>query len=357
MHDGGGGDPAGRITRRRFLAAALAGGAAAFVPALPAAGASPPPPGGWFLVDRAGKPRRSTCTAACARIVPPGPDPATEPGATEAGAVVAIDMFLAAFELPAAVADGPAVWIHGRWSGRNPYPDNSTGRPSSTYPASDMVERSGRRRFLPLDRWEEAAWRGTLYGRSALPGWTSPRWRGQLGRLTPGFEDLRSVYAEGLDALDAYSRETFSAPFAEAQPAEQDAMLESAGGLPASALPLPSPPGAPDAAKTLFPFLALHTYQACYGLPEYGGNRGGAMWRAIGWDGDTQPLGNTIFDRSAAGGGEGPNAGFGEEGVFVPYGDYREYRAVSGPDPSPAVLPAGVAEAVLSAWRRAGLTP
>ena len=100
---------------------------------------------------------------------------------------------------------------------------------------------------------------------------------------------------------------------------------------------LPAIPGAPPAAaETLFPVLLNHTFQACYGLPEYRWTHTNPLWQEIGYDGDTQPLGNSIYDPSLAGPGEGPNEGFGEAGVYLPSGGYREYRPVSEPDPATA---------------------
>ena len=36
-----------------------------------------------------------------------------------------------------------------------------------------------------------------------------------------------------------------------------------------------------------------HVCEGMYGAPEYGGNRDGSAWRAIGFDGDVQPRGWT----------------------------------------------------------------
>jgi hypothetical protein len=109
-------------------------------------------------------------------------------------------------------------------------------------------------------------------------------------------------------------------------------LLAAAGNVVLAALPLPipSPPAAPDAAKALFPTITVHTFQAVYGLPEYRGLAAEpGVWRAIGWDGDTVPLGSSIYDESLHGPGQGPNRGFGETGVYEPRGGYRELRPVS----------------------------
>jgi hypothetical protein len=86
--------------------------------------------------------------------------------------------------------------------------------------------------------------------------------------------------------------------------------------------------------------LLSHTFQACYGIPEYRWLHENPLWTLIGYDGDTQPLGNSIYDENLAGAGpgEGPNAGFGERGVYVPAGGYREFRPVSYPGPGGSVM-------------------
>src|ERR1043165_1422209 len=107
------------LNRREFLTAALAMGATIAVsPRLEAAIRQVTATGSselFFLSPARARP----CPPICAPLVPTGSNPKTDPGATEAHAVNFIDRFLAAFELPAAVADGPAIYIHGRFSDRN----------------------------------------------------------------------------------------------------------------------------------------------------------------------------------------------------------------------------------------------
>jgi hypothetical protein len=115
-------------------------------------------------------------------------------------------------------------------------------------------------------------------------------------------------------------------------------MLALAGNIVLDNLGLPLPPVLvvpPPAAQALFPTVLSHTFEACYGLPEYRWLRDNPLWKGIGYDGDTQPLGNSVYDAQlpGAGPGEGPNEGFGEPGVYVPTGGYREYRPMSYPDP------------------------
>jgi hypothetical protein len=307
------------LSRRDFLAAALAMGATVAVsPRLEAAIRHVTASGStdlYFLTPA----RARTCAAICARIVP---SETGSPGATEAHAVTFIDRFLAAFELPSVVADGPAIYIHGRFSDRNDH-------------RGDDFLSAGRAHFLPLSRHQELSWRAELYGVSALdhpPAGTyvSTKWRAQVGSLLPAPSSIRKTYADGLDAFDSFSQKTFGTPFASAQTFEQDILLEAAGNVIVSAFPLPAPPFAPDAAKALFPLIVLHTFQGTYGLPEYRWQRNDAgVWESVAWDGDTQPLGNSIYDERLFAPGKGPNEGFGDPHVYVPRGGYRERRPVS----------------------------
>ncbi len=292
----------------------------------------------------------ATAAAICSRIVP-STNPITgapSPGATEAMAVVFIDRFLAAFELPSHVADNPAIYLNGNFSGRNPYPNNATGEPSSHFPPDEFLSPNGQAHFLGLTPLQALSWRSMLYGTSkafsSAPGYVSKTWESQVTAGTipgPPSAGLRTIYQQGVDAFDSYSKSTFGVPFAKASPEEQDVMLAAAGNIILSQPPLPTPPGAPAAAKTLFPYVVLNTFEGCYGMPEYrwmSGPDATALWKLIGYDGDTQPLGNSIYDENLHGPGEGPNAGFGDPAVFLPRGGYKEHRAVSYLDDEGDVL-------------------
>ena len=43
--------------------------------------------------------------------------------------------------------------------------------------------------------------------------------------------------------------------------------------------------------------MATHLAEGLFCAPEYGGNMGGVVWRDYRFDGDSQPLGHTLFDR------------------------------------------------------------
>ena len=86
----------------------------------------------------------------------------------------------------------------------------------------------------------------------------------------------------------------------------------------------------PAAAQALYPVLVTHTFQGCYGLPEYRQQEANPLWELIGFDGDTQPLGNSIYGSAL----KGDNEGFGcyptvDDVVYPITGGYREYRPVS----------------------------
>jgi hypothetical protein len=332
--------------------------------------------GGPFFLTGSNASLYATAAALCNRIYPTGRDPLTKavtsPGATEANAVQFIDMFLAAFELPGALADNPAIYLQGRLSGRNPYPPADADEPgalhfgASSYPADQLVDSSGQRQFLGLTPQQAVAWYLRLYGtvtglpaqyRAFVPSGTWVRLAAGNSPLIPGVPGptgLRGIYVAGLTAVDAWSKQNFAVPFAAATTLEQDAMAlvlsnpvvgaASSNGLPGLPAPLPSPVP-PAAAAQLFPYLVVHTIQGCFCLPEYGGNGGSlvppaqpapapVMWAEVGWDGDTMPLGNSVYDPDAAGADDPPNAGFGAPGVYRPTGNYVEYRPVSTLDDS-----------------------
>lgn len=348
------------LSRRQFLLAAAASGAVASLPAglLQAARAATGRAAEKFFF--LSESEVATCAAICARVVP-SENPVTgarAAGATEAGAVVFIDRLLAAFQLPADVADHPAIYLHGPYSNRNAYPDFSTGKPSAERPPDDLMGH-----YVDIDALQELGWRMLIEGRAKAlaqaPAWLSKTWVAQVKAGTipgPAPEGLQQIYRAGLAAFDSYSKGLFQAPFAQAKPEEQDVMLETAGNVILSQVPLPAPVGAPADAKTLFPYLVNHTFAGTYGLPEYRGRDSNPVWAEIRWDGDTQPLGNSIYDENLFGPGQGPNAGFGEEGVFVPRGGYREHRPVSfiGTEQGPELTESDIAPLV-EAWQRLGV--
>ena len=289
--------------------------------------------------------RMKTCVAACARLVPTGTDSSTNPGANEAHAAIFIDRFLASFqELPSSVANNPDIWIQGRFSGRNPIPDNTDGEPSSNYPPDDMLNTAGQMQLLPLSGAQALIWKVRLYGASALEGAPNSTWANQVVNGTiPGFVPggLRTLYSAGLDAFDSWSKQLTMQPFASASADEQDLMLAVAGNVVVDAIGpnLPSLPVArPPAAEQLFPTLLRDTFAACYGLPEYRGLHSNPLWQLIGYDGDTQPLGNSIYGEDLPGDNDGFGVDANGQRIYLIQGGYKEHRPVSYPDPGDGTL-------------------
>ncbi|MGH8984032.1 MAG: gluconate 2-dehydrogenase subunit 3 family protein [Acidimicrobiia bacterium] len=153
------------------------------------------------------------------------------PGARALGVTDYIDGLLGAF-----TADPPRIWAGGPFSGR-------------------FGGAAGFDRFLPLSPLEELAWRTRI--------------EGSRGRAEREFNGPVTGWQEGYRAGIA----ALGADFARLSPDEQDARLD--------ALP---------AFKAL---LYQHACEGAYAAPEYGGNRGGAAWRAVQFPGDVQPRGYT----------------------------------------------------------------
>ena len=330
--------------------------------------------------------------ALCDRIIPTSTDPLTgavvSPGAAVASAVNYIDLFMAAFQQlpePSPVASGLAstnpIWLRGRFSGRFPYGDSSAGsNPESGSPSGDDFETpvsggsagsSQQFQFLDLTDAQALSWYLRIYGPPSAstgsappppPGWSSSAWLSAVtSGLIPGAQPLRQMYLDGLSAFDDWSQQNFHTGFASASQPEQDALVAlasnpvlgaaSSGGLPGVPAPLPNPVP-PPAAAALWGVIVLHTIQGTYGLPEYRGQsdlsvdgglattnglepKAGTVWADIGWDGDTQPLGSSVYQYGALDPGYSTKDGTTYRdvtGAIQPQGGYVEVRPVSTPD-------------------------
>jgi hypothetical protein len=116
-------------------------------------------------------------------------------------------------------------------------------------------------RFHTLSALDELAWRIRI--------------EGSLGRPEREFNGpvvgLHEIYRQGLGELGG--------DFCELDPDGQDDRLRAH----------------PDFTDVLYG----HACEGMYGAPEYGGNRDGVGWQAIGFDGDVQPRGWTDAEVSA----------------------------------------------------------
>ncbi len=150
-------------------------------------------------------------------------------GGAAAGAADYIDLTLAAFAF-----DPPRIWAGGPFSGR--------------FGGAAAFEE-----FIPLSRVEELAWRTRIEGSLGI---AAREWNGPVR----GWQD---VYRDGIGMLGH--------DFLERDAEQQDAALGAV----------------PELRQLLFE----HACEACYGAPEYGGNRDVTGWLAAGIPGDVQPRG------------------------------------------------------------------
>jgi hypothetical protein len=211
---------------------------------------------------------------------PPGPRPATSPGpgffsAEERGALAAladhvlpnaarwgaveyVEQLLTAFD-----HDPPRIHAGGPYSGRHPFA--TRGRPGDEYPPDDFAA------FLPLDRVQERAWRLRLFGSQAVDH-PNAAVLGPVTGLRPlllaGAREAARLAGEGRPAGRIWSRlsEEFRSAFTEL------------------------------------------VVEASLGDPVYGGNRGGEGWRAFHFEGDSMPLGYSLYDAEAGAYRERPEA-------------------------------------------------
>jgi hypothetical protein len=210
---------------------------------------------------------RATLNALCDRILPRDGDP----GALALDAPRYIERLLAAFDHPV-----PRIFAGGPFSGRNPFPNSSDGTPSRKRPRNSF------KHFLPLTRVQDIRWRAELFGSAAVSG--ADFNDAVLGPLV----GLRDVYRTGLARVNEVATMVAGAPFARLTDTRQDdvlAALDMAGVL------------QPDARRggTFLDLLIRHTLEGCFSVPEYGGNNRRRGWRLIGLEGDSQPLGYSIF--------------------------------------------------------------
>jgi hypothetical protein len=197
----------------------------------PAAGSNPPAPGARTRRFFTGH-EATVVEDATARIAPgPRDDPAEagHPGAREAGVTDYIDMMLGSLGAISGTEVPPPMVFAG-----GPWSNRHTSGP-------DLMAS-----FITLDPVTRIAWRKRLTG-----------WQQQ--------------YRQGIAALDKLA----GGDFTRAAAAEQDKIL------------------ATQSVSTFSALLFEHTIEGLYANPEYGGNRGLAGWKDIGFPGDIQPLGYT----------------------------------------------------------------
>ena len=181
-------------------------------------------------------------------------------GARGANAVEYIDRFLAAFE-----ASPPALFRGGPFSGRAPWPDPETGEPTNRHPPNDFLG------HLPPTRTQELAFRILLYGSDSVPN-------GNINApLVPSSPGLRAVYRQGVARLREVAAARDGGELASLDPEARLAAFD-------------------ETPRAFQEALLTHLAEGMFCAPEYGGNRDGVVWRDHHYDGDSQPLGHTLFD-------------------------------------------------------------
>jgi gluconate 2-dehydrogenase gamma chain len=199
----------------------------------------------------------ATLAALCDCVIPPDHDP----GASALGAPRYIDRLLSAFDRP---DRPPRIFAGGPFSHRHDGPRNAV------------------KNFLPLTRLEELRWRAELFGSAAVAG-------AGLNDATLGpLKGLREIYRDGLAKVDDVAIATAGGPFASLSTVDRERIFAQLGGKTFT-------PDARRGGLTFVDHLVQHTVEACLALPEYGGNRGRNGWRMLGIEGDSAPLGYSVF--------------------------------------------------------------
>jgi gluconate 2-dehydrogenase gamma chain len=118
-------------------------------------------------------------------------------------------------------------------------------------------------------------------GFETLTGKRAQAWRRRV-------DLLRKTYVEGVAALDALAKETFGAEFRTLNEARQDETLSALERRQVGSAGDEGPALQETLTETelsFVPLLAMHTRQGFYSDPIYGGNKGHAGWRVIGFHG------------------------------------------------------------------------
>jgi Gluconate 2-dehydrogenase subunit 3 len=179
------------------------------------------------------------------------------PGAVKLGAVEYIDTLMTAFE-----TNPPKIYASGPYSNRQPFSDN--GKITSNFSENSFAT------FMSLTRHQEAAWRYKLYGSKGLPG------GGPNDRLLGDQKGLREILSQGLHQALAKNRE----PLPHLTLGGAKSLFNSATD------------------KEFQQSLTELVLEGCFAAPEYGGNKKQAGWQMVQFEGDSQPLGYSMYDEN-----------------------------------------------------------
>ena len=201
------------------------------------------------------------------------------PKSAQMGAVEYIEQLLTAFDY-----DPPRIFAGGPYSGRRPF--WKEGVPSSVYPENEF------KRFVPLTRLQEKAWRWRIYG-------------------GPEFE---THYLMGPGTITNYRKLV------------KDAVGSTIKWLPGNLLKKSKKAYGlvlyfqDDKFKKLLNELVV---EAAFSPPEYGGNKNLMGWKVANFEGDSAPLGFARFNETT--------------GKLVEFAE----ESLTGPNPQPEKNPIG----------------
>ncbi len=262
-----------RPSRRELIRWAAATSILSGIPLGCGAGALPAPPWkpAFLTADEA-----ATLEALADTVLPPDADGSR--GGKALGAVAFVDRLLTALD------GAPRLHAEGPYSGRAPFGDGAGGAAKAS-PADGFLT------FGPLDRVNAQAWRLTLFGSAGVEG-GAPN-EAMLGAVVGLRDEVRGLLADARKlAPDLAQR-----PLAD--------RLRSFNQL-----------------AERHRDLAIELIcQAAWSAPEYGGNAAIAGWSQIHFEGDSQPLGYSLWD-----------AGKGE---YRERADHPMSTANPGSDPEP----------------------
>jgi len=243
-------------------------GALAAAQALPgcssSSGVSPPPPPPSPPASFLTAAQKDTLAAFADYIMPPD----HQPGGSALGVVTYVENLLTALD-----GKTPLIFAGGPYSGRQPYA-TADGAVGKTFPPDSF------KTFLPLDRYREAAWKLRLFGSSGVPG------GGINDKALGKTVGYRKQVPDALDAANASSK----APLTTKTPAAE--VTKAWNALPADA-------------QVLLTELVI---EGCFSSPEYGGNAKLGGFDICHFEGDSQPLGYSMYDEATRSYNERPDA-------------------------------------------------
>jgi hypothetical protein len=205
-----------------------------------------------------------------------------EADGTGGGKALATSVFVD--RLLTALDAAPRLHAEGPFSGRQPFDDGKGGL-SKKFPEDQFLT------FAPLDRVNATAWKLKLFGSKAVEG-GAPN-EALLGAVTGLREDVRGLLTHA---------KALKATFATESAAERLRLFNTLEE------------GDRDLAIEL-------VCQAVFAAPEYGGNAAGAGWSQIHFEGDSQPLGYSLWDAA--------------NNVYKERADFPMSTANPGSDPDP----------------------